>query len=60
MEPMSDPYLIKTCGHTFNKSTIESCAARTSQCPLCRKSFKLASDIVPNYAVRDIIEQNRK
>jgi Mg-chelatase subunit ChlD len=57
LEIMTDPYLISSCQHTFEKSSLDellSVGSGNAVCPSCRNAFTL-QDIAPNYSMRDVI-----
>ncbi|KAL4486360.1 hypothetical protein ABPG72_007146 [Tetrahymena utriculariae] len=53
--PMTDPYLLKNCGHSFQKETIDQCLQKKLECPLCRKQCQ-KEDLVPNFSLKSIVE----
>lgn len=56
---MVDPYIIKNCGHSFEKSMIVSWLDTKETCPLChRKAIK--SDLIPNFALKDVLKAKRQ
>ncbi|EAR84542.1 zinc finger, C3HC4 type (RING finger) protein (macronuclear) [Tetrahymena thermophila SB210] len=53
--PMTDPYILKNCGHSFQKETIDQCLQKKLECPLCRKQCQ-KEDLVPNFSLKSLVQ----
>jgi predicted Zn-ribbon and HTH transcriptional regulator len=56
---MVDPYIIKNCGHSFEKTMIVSWLDRKQTCPLCHRQA-IKSDLIPNFALKDVLKAKRE
>ncbi|KAL4450498.1 hypothetical protein ABPG74_019396 [Tetrahymena malaccensis] len=57
--PMTDPYLLKNCGHSFQKEAIDQCLEKKLECPLCRKQCT-KDDLIPNFSLKCIVQDIMK
>ncbi|EFA80902.1 hypothetical protein PPL_06137 [Heterostelium album PN500] len=48
--------VISTCGHSFDRNSIEGWLKRQPNCPLCKKPLTI-KDLTPNYTLRELIQQ---
>ena len=53
---MTDPCVISTCGHSFNKNAIYEWVGSRKNCPICKAPAR-RSDLLPNYALKSIIDK---
>lgn len=57
-EFMENPHILIGCGHSFEKSAIESWLKKKNICPVCKKQANY-QQIVPNYSLKTILEQKK-
>jgi len=51
---MQDPFIITTCGHSFEKRNIVTWLEKKNTCPLCqRKATK--DNLIPNFTLKGIL-----
>lgn len=58
-EFMTDPYIVTTCGHSFEKRNIYQWLQRKNTCPLCNRQAGL-DDLIPNFNLKSILDSKKK
>lgn len=56
---MTDPYILTTCGHTFERKFIIDWVQKKGTCPLCVTKAQ-TSDIQSNYQLKELIHHYQK
>lgn len=59
LEIMTEPCVLTTCGHSFEKKFIVDWIQKKQSCPLCNKKAKL-DDIQVNYQLKQVIHYYQK
>lgn len=55
---MNDPYIVASCGHSFEKKNIYDWIKINRNCPVCKRKAEL-SDLIPNFALKTIIQKKK-
>ena len=53
---MRYPFMITSCGHTFERDAIRLHLSRKQQCAICREPATV-NQLMENYALRNTIEE---
>lgn len=56
---MNDPYIVASCGHSFEKKNIYDWVKINRNCPVCKRKAEL-SDLIPNFALKTIIQKKKE
>ena len=56
---MQHPYLISTCGHSFEHIQISEWLNKQSTCPVCKQAAT-TDDLVLNYSLKNLLESEGK
>jgi len=55
---MNDPYIVASCGHSFDKKNIYDWVVSKKSCPVCKRHAEL-SDLIPNFALKSVIAKKK-
>jgi len=58
-EFMVDPYLLTSCGHSFEKYGIYNWLKHNQKCPVCNRVARIC-DLIPNFGMKTILEKKRE
>ena len=56
---MMRPYMLTSCGHTFEKAEIQLWLRHKNQCPVCKK-YATANQLVQNFSMKSVQEKELK
>jgi len=54
-EVMTDPFVSRVCGHSFERAAIFSWVQKKQTCPKCNATLK-QDDLIRNYTLKSVIE----
>lgn len=58
-EFMNDPYIVTTCGHSFEKRNIYQWLQHKNVCPLCNRRAGV-EDLIPNFNLKSVLDNKKR
>ena len=56
---MHDPYILTTCGHSFEKRNIHYWVTAKGTCPVCNRKARV-DDLIPNFALKTLMDKKKR